>query len=157
ARGALPGALERGEAAPFPDLATVETAAADYWHAGLSTACQPVVFLRRQLDRLGAVTARGLQALAHGRPVRVGGLVVVRQRPQTAKGFVFCTLEDETGLSNVVLAPSVYAQYRPVVRSAPLLLVEGVVEREGDTVNVWTRRAWPLTPEAPTGAVRSRD
>ena len=156
-RGALPGVMEHGEAASFPHLSPVELTAADYWHAGLSTACQPVVFLRRQLDRRGAVTARGLRTMAHGRPVRVGGLVIVRQRPQTAKGFVFCTLEDETGLINVILAPSVYARYRSVVRLAPLLFVEGVVERQQDVVNVWTRRAWPLTPEPPTGMPRSRD
>jgi error-prone DNA polymerase len=89
--------------------------------------------------------------------VKVAGLVVIRQRPQTAKGFVFCTLEDETGLINVVVAPWIYERYRAIIRTSPMLVVEGIIERERDVVNVWTRRAWPLSQERLTQGLRSRD
>jgi len=72
-------------------------------------------------------------------------------------GFVFCTLEDETGLINVVIAPWIYERYRAIIRTSPMLVVEGIIEREHDVVNVWTRRAWPLSQERLTRGVRSRD
>jgi error-prone DNA polymerase len=141
----------------FPALAPAEETAADYWHAGLSTTYQPIAFFRRELNRIGTVAASQLVKIRHGRPVRVAGLVITRQRPQTAKGFVFCTLEDETGLINVILAPSIYERYRSVVRSAPMLVVEGIVEREHEVINVWTRRAWSLTQAQLARGVRARD
>ena len=157
ARGTLPGALDTGAAPRFPTLPPAETTAADYRHAGLSVDRQPLAFFRRELNRLGTVAASKLGAQAHGRPVRVAGLVVVRQSPRTAKGFVFLTLEDETGLINVVLAPWVYERHRAVVSSAPLLVVDGIVERREGVTHVWTRRAWPLTQERLVTGLRSRD
>jgi error-prone DNA polymerase len=156
ARGTLPDVLE-GDAVAFPSLTPPETTAADYWHAGLSTGAQPISFFRRELNRLGTVAASKLAKQPQGRSVKVAGLVVIRQRPQTAKGFVFCTLEDETGLINVVVAPWIYERYRAIIRTSPMLVVEGIIERERDVVNVWTRRAWPLSQERLTRGVRSRD
>jgi error-prone DNA polymerase len=155
--GMLPGVLDSDEAVAFPSLAPPETTAADYWHAGLSTSHQPISFFRRELNRLGTVAASKLAKQPQGRSVKVAGLVVIRQRPQTAKGFVFCTLEDETGLINVVISPWVYERYRAIIRTAPMLVVEGIIERERDVVNVWTRRAWPLSQERLTQGLRSRD
>jgi len=156
-QGMLPGLLDSEENVAFPALAPPETAAADYWHVGLSTSYQPISFFRRELNRLGTVAASKLAKQPQGRSVKVAGLVVIRQRPQTAKGFVFCTLEDETGLINVVIAPWVYERYRAIIRTSPMLVVEGIIEREHDVVNVWTRRAWPLSQERLTRGVRSRD
>jgi len=156
-QGMLPGVLDSEENVAFPALAPPETAAADYWHAGLSTNYQPISFFRRELNRLGTVAASKLAKQPQGRSVKVAGLVVIRQRPQTAKGFVFCTLEDETGLINVVIAPWVYERYRAIIRTSPMLVVEGIIEREHEVVNVWTRRAWPLSQERLTRGVRSRD
>ena len=156
-QGMLPGLLDSENPVAFPALAPPETAAADYWHAGLSTSYQPISFFRRELNRLGTVAASKLAKQPQGRSVKVAGLVVIRQRPQTAKGFVFCTLEDETGLINVVIPPWVYERYRAIIRTSPMLVVEGIIEREHDVINVWTRRAWPLSQERLTRGVRSRD
>ncbi len=157
AHGTLPEVLDAGEAGAFPELSPAETTAADYWHTGLSTGAQPISFFRRELNRLGTVAASKLAKQPQGRSVKVAGLVVIRQRPQTAKGFVFCTLEDETGLINVVVAPWIYERYRAIIRTSPMLVVEGIIERERDVVNVWTRRAWPLSQERLTQGLRSRD
>jgi error-prone DNA polymerase len=90
-----------------------------------------------------AVTSTDLEALEHGRRVRAGGLVVARQRPGTAKGTVFVLLEDEVGVINLVVPPKVYAQHRLLVRTEPLLLVEGKLERYaagGGVINVLVDR-----------------
>jgi error-prone DNA polymerase len=95
---------------------------------------------------LGAVTNAALADRRPGR-VRVGGLVVTRQHPMTARGTVFLALEDETGMVNVTLWPSVWEQLRGVVRRHALLLVDGDLQREGSVVNLVARSVRPL-PEA---------
>jgi error-prone DNA polymerase len=110
------------------------------------------------LDRLGAVPAGRLADTRPGR-VRIGGLVVTRQHPMTARGTVFLALEDETGMVNVTLWPDTWARLRSVVRRHALLYVEGVLEREADVVNVIADRVLPLSevgraaggPQTPSG------
>ena len=113
-------------------------------------------FLRRRLDREGILSARALREQPSGRTVRVAGLAICRQRPGTARGVMFVTLEDETGFSNFVVMPHVREAYRGVLR-APLLLLEGEVENEGGVVNVLTRRARRLDFNGDLGPSRSRD
>jgi error-prone DNA polymerase len=92
-------------------------------------------------------------------PIRIGGLVVTRQHPMTARGTVFLALEDETGMANVTLWPDAWARLRAVVRRHALLLVDGTLQREGEVVNVIAREIQPLPevaagdggPERPTG------
>jgi error-prone DNA polymerase len=93
---------------------------------------------RVALDQLGAVTNAALAERRQGR-VRIGGLVVTRQHPMTAKGTVFLALEDETGMVNVTLWPDTWARLRGVVRRHALLLVDGDLQREGSVVNVVAR------------------
>jgi error-prone DNA polymerase len=123
------------------------------------------------LDRLGAVPNSDLAAGRPGR-VRIGGLVVTRQHPMTAKGTVFLALEDETGMVNVTLWPDTWARLRGVVRRHALLLVDGELQRQASVVNVVAhdvralveagsgaavaaasllcpRRAWPRQPQEP--------
>ena len=102
------------------------------------------------LDRMGAVTNAALSEMPSGR-VRIGGLVVTRQHPMTAKGTVFLALEDETGMVNVTLWPDVWARLRAVVRRHALLLVDGDLQREGEVVNVIARAIRPL-PEVAADA-----
>jgi error-prone DNA polymerase len=76
----------------------------------------------------------------------IGGIVIVRQRPETARGITFVSLEDETGVANLVVMPDVYERFRPLVRNAPFLLARGRVERNGKVVNLRVRELLPLAP-----------
>jgi error-prone DNA polymerase len=111
---------------------------------------QVVALFRPALDRLGAMPNAALSDMRPGR-VRVGGLVVTRQHPMTAKGTVFLALEDETGMVNVTLWPNVWERLRGVVRRHALLLVDGDLQREGSVVNLVAREVRPL-PEVAEGA-----
>jgi error-prone DNA polymerase len=101
-------------------------------------------------------TARELARLPDRSPVEVAGLVIVRQRPETAKGIVFVSLEDETGIANLVVAPDVYERCRPVVRGAPYLVARGRLERSGAVVNVRVESVAPLAL-APAVGRRARE
>ena len=109
-------------------LSEWERMLADYGTTGLTTQTHPMALLR---ERLGprAVSSRDLRRLDHRRRVRFGGLVVARQRPGTASGIVFILLEDEFGTVNLVVPPKVYERHRLVVRTEPLMVVEGTLER----------------------------
>ena len=117
-----------------------------------------VELFRPALDRLKALPIARLDTHRPGR-VAIGGLVVTRQHPMTAKGTVFLALEDETGMANVTLWPAVWAELRGVVRRHALLYVEGTLQREARVVNLVARRILPLAdvcresggPEGPNG------
>jgi error-prone DNA polymerase len=117
-----------------------------YAVVGLDARRQVVTLFRGALDRLGAVHAADLATLPSG-PVRIGGLVVTRQHPMTAKGTVFLAMEDETGMVNVTLWPDTWARLRGVVRRHALLLVDGTLQRESEVVNVVAHDVRPL-PDA---------
>jgi error-prone DNA polymerase len=111
---------------------------ADYATTGLTTRAHPLALLRARMGSR-VVSSRDLERLDHRRRVRVGGLVVARQRPGTAGGIVFILLEDEFGTMNLVVPPAVYERFRLLVRTEPLLLVEGILERlaaGGGAINV---------------------
>jgi error-prone DNA polymerase len=115
-----------------------ETMLADYRTTGLTVRTHPLALLRDRLPA-GVVTSRDLGALDHGRRVQVGGLVVARQRPGTASGVVFILLEDEFGTINLIVPPPVYERHRLTVRTEPLMLAEGKLERfaaAGGAINV---------------------
>ena len=105
----------------------------DYETIRLSLKAHPVGFLRERLARAGAVPARAIDQVPDGRRVATAGVVLVRQRPGSAKGVVFLTLEDETGITNVVVWPKVFDRYRPLVMGARLLLIRGRVQRAPDS------------------------
>ena len=117
-----------------------EDLVADHRHIGLTLGRHPLALLRRFLDPLDLSRAMDLRAVAPGRPIRAAGLVVSRQRPSTASGVVFMTLEDETGSINVVVRPWVEERQRREVQRARLLAVEGTIEREGEVVHLLAGR-----------------
>ena len=120
---------------------------ADYATTGLTVDRHPLRLLREGLSARGIASSADLGDLPHGAHVRVGGIVVARQRPGTAKGVVFLLLEDETGTVNVIIPPKVYARDRLTVRTEPLVVVEGVLERfasAGGAINLLVRRIAPL-------------
>jgi DNA polymerase III alpha subunit len=150
--------LPATEAPPLPELTESERIGDAYAVVGLDARRQVVSLFRPALDRLGAVPNAALPEHRSG-SIRIGGLVVTRQHPMTAKGTVFLALEDETGMVNVTLWPDTWARLRSVVRRHALLLVDGELQREGEVVNVIAHqvRALPEVaapaggPEQPTG------
>jgi error-prone DNA polymerase len=99
---------------------------------------------RAALRRQGVVRARDLAQSPDGRRVRVAGSVIVRQRPGTAKGFVFLSLEDETGIANVIVTPALFARQRLALVVEPFLLVEGILQTQEGVISVRATRVEPL-------------
>ena len=146
-----PGPLfATGEAAPAPtpagplrEMTADERLAADFAGTGVTLGPHPLALRRRGLARAGVVWAADLKHQRDGADVRVAGSVIVRQRPGTAKGFVFLSLEDETGIANVIVTPGLFARHRLVLVTAPLLMVEGILQSQDGVVSV---RAHGVTP-----------
>jgi len=161
---------QRGEAGPLapmtprvappavPALSAVELTASDFRMTGLSLAGHPMVHVRDALALNGVQSAREL--LERGRDgdrVGTAGLVICRQRPGTAKGFVFLTLEDETGMINIVVTPKRFERDAQIISGSPLLLVRGILQVEGRVVNVRARTFRALRAESGEGFVKGRD
>ena len=144
--GLFAGRLPPEAPAMLEEPAAAEEVARDYAATGLSERAHPVSFLRAALAARGARTARELSRMRGRAAVEVGGIVIVRQRPETARGITFVSLEDETGIANLVVMPDVYERYRPLVRNAPVLIARGRVERTGNVVNLQVRELLPLAP-----------
>jgi error-prone DNA polymerase len=156
----LDGAAPVEEAADWEHLqplSGLEEVYADYNTTGLSLKGHPLEFCREELDELGCVRAEQLGELRDGRPVRVAGLVLLRQRPSTAKGITFVTLEDETGSMNLVLHRAVWQRYFTTARSSNAWLVEGTLENRGGVIHVVVIRLTDLSQQVAGLEVRSRD
>ncbi|MDQ6781329.1 MAG: DNA polymerase III subunit alpha [Candidatus Eremiobacteraeota bacterium] len=156
------GALECGmtvdeQAVGLPVMTQKEEAAADYWGLGLSTRYQIMQFYRAQLQTMRVRRACELKDLPNRLVLKVAGIVTTRQRPGTAKGFVFTTMEDETGLINVIIRPDIYLKYRPITRDEPTVIVEGVLQKQHGHVNVLARRFWKLDSHGLAQGLESRD
>jgi error-prone DNA polymerase len=130
---------------PLRPMTPTQELVADYEGMGLSLGPHPMTFHRAQLDRLGVARAADLQSMRDSRPVRVAGAVVVRQRPGTAKGFVFLNLEDESGLVNVVVPPPLFQRSRLTLVNEPFLWVEGTLEHREGVISVRAGRIHPLS------------
>jgi error-prone DNA polymerase len=153
---ALPLALP--DAPALAPLAAWQAMIADYSTTGLTVHAHPLELLRDGLTERGGVSAADLTRLPHGSQVRIGGLVVARQRPGTANGVVFLLLEDETGTVNLIVPPPVYERDRLVARTEPLVLATGRLERHasaGGAVNILVQRLTPLgAPGRPSAEVK---
>ncbi|HLZ71622.1 MAG TPA: error-prone DNA polymerase [Dehalococcoidia bacterium] len=149
---ALPLPIEQ-DMAPLRPMTPREQAEADYAISGLSARWHWLEFFRPYLTD-DVVSSLQLERLPDGTKLRLAGLVVCRQKPGTAKGFMFVTLEDEWGLSNVIVKPAVYERYRTLWRLEPLIVVAGELQRRDGTINVMAHTIAPLPvgeePEAPT-------
>jgi error-prone DNA polymerase len=142
---ALP--LDLPQAPALAPIADWDAMIADYATTGLTVHRHPLRLLRPGLRARGTVTSTDLATLRHGAAVRIGGLVVARQRPGTANGVVFLLIEDEAGTVNLIVPPRIYERDRLTVRTEPLVLVEGTLERHaaaGGAINVLVRRLIPL-------------
>ncbi len=133
ARVAMP---ESEPDAALPPMRVGEHVIEDYRHLRLSLKAHPVSFLRGDLERRGILRHERLTAIPSGRIVTVAGLVLVRQRPGSANGVIFMTLEDETGIANTIVWPQVYETFRPVVLGARLVSVTGKLQNEQGVIHV---------------------
>jgi error-prone DNA polymerase len=131
---------------PLPAMTLGAHVAEDYRTTHLSLKAHPCAFFRGALNALGCVRAADLKTLADGRRVVIGGLVLIRQRPGTAKGVVFVTLEDETGSANAVVWADVFAANRRTVMSASFLVVHGRLQKAGEVIHVVAERFTDLSP-----------
>ncbi|WP_407065611.1 error-prone DNA polymerase [Devosia sp.] len=142
------GARSAAEAdADLPPMPPGESVIHDYRHLSFSLKGHPVGFIRDQLDQRRTLRASGLMTAKPGSVVEVAGLVLVRQRPGTASGVIFATLEDETGIGNIVIWPKVFEANRKVVLSSRLLAVKGQLQREGLVIHIIARQFTDFTPQ----------
>ncbi|MDQ7264135.1 OB-fold nucleic acid binding domain-containing protein [Paracoccus sp. PS-1] len=119
----------------------------DYSHTGLSLRRHPVSFLRDDLAKRGLVTCAEAMESLDRRWLEAAGIVLVRQRPGSAKGVMFITLEDETGIANLVVWQKVFERHRRVVLSSSMIAVKGCIQREGDVVHLVAHRIVDLSRE----------
>jgi error-prone DNA polymerase len=151
----LPYAPE--EATALPEMQPVEEMLADYRNLGMTLGKHPIGFLRPALDKMKIARADDLRVLPKDRPVAVAGVVLVRQRPGTAKGITFVTLEDETGVANLIIRPDVWKRFRNVALRANILLVRGRLQREGRVIHVLTSYLEDLSGRLTELASKSRN
>jgi error-prone DNA polymerase len=121
---------------PLKPMTEAERLVADYAGMGLSVGRHPMALRRDELAMRGVLRAIDLRAVRQGRRIRVGGMVITRQRPGTAKGFVFLTLEDETGIANIIVRPDLFTRDRLVIVEEPFLIVEGVMQNQEGVISV---------------------
>ena len=135
---------------PLPAMSMIERVRADYDGTGLTIGPHPMALARASLATRGVMRAIDLPRARAGRRVRTAGAVITRQRPGTAKGFVFLSLEDETGIANVIVTPDTFAAFRRVIVEAPYLIVEGVLQNQSGAVSVKADRIDELNHAGPT-------
>jgi error-prone DNA polymerase len=142
--GPLLDRLPDPEPSPLPEMTPSEETRADYGGAQLTLGPHPVAYLREALRRKGVTPSAELDGLANGARVRTAGSVIVRQRPGTAKGLLFLTLEDETGMSQAVVSPDLVKEQRKLIVGSPGLVVEGILQKRDGTLSVKGEKFWSL-------------
>lgn len=150
----LPGVSVGVEAPMLPGMSEIELSQADAWATGVTPDSYPTQHVRPGLAAAGVLTVAQAIATQAGRRIAVGGVVTHRQRPGTAGGVTFLSLEDETGLLNVICTVGLWQRFRKVARSAPAMVVRGRIESADNAVNLLAEHLAPLTLGVPG---RSRD
>ena len=130
---------------PLTPMTRPERMDADFRGTGVTIGHHPVAYHRPELTKLGAWRAIDVQQLSDGSRITVAGWVIVRQRPGTAKGFVFLTLEDETGVTNIIITPQLFDKNRLALVDHPFLLIEGTLQNQDNVVSVKAKRIRPLS------------
>jgi len=135
----------QASSSPLPDMSPLDRTLADYTNSGITVGPHIMQHLRAELTRDGVRRACELHRARDGSWTTIAGLVIVRQRPGTAKGFCFITLEDETGTANAVVVPDMFRRYRAVIHTAALLRIEGPLQKVEGVIHVRARRITPLS------------
>jgi error-prone DNA polymerase len=152
--GTLPGVAVGVDAPTLPGMSDVEMAVADVWASGVSVDAYPTAFVRDRLDASGVLRVADVFTHEAERRVAAAGVVTHRQRPGTAKGVTFLSLEDETGVLNVICSQGVWRRFQAVARRSPALVVRGRIERADGATNLVAEHLAPLSLKVPS---RSRD
>ncbi len=132
-----------------------ERLVADFRVSGMTVGHHPMSYRRAEMKKIGVKTAMDLLSIPSGRFVRVAGCVIARQRPGTAKGFVFLSLEDETGIANAIIRPDLFERHGLAVVRSQFLIVEGKLQKQDGVISVKAERVQPL--EVTRAETRSHD
>jgi error-prone DNA polymerase len=152
----LQSARESGDDySPLNRMTLNERVNADLHGTGVTVGRHPMSHVRKEMDRIGALSAINLKETRNGTPVRIAGCVICRQRPGTAKGFFFVSLEDETGIANAIFTPDIFDRDRSVLVNEPYLIIDGVLQNLDNVASVKASRVWPLRVTA--GSTGSHD
>jgi error-prone DNA polymerase len=138
------GARSADRDSPLREMSSGEETLADYDSMQLTTGPHLLQHFRSRLKRDNVISALDLKKLPNGRRVATAGAVIVRQRPGTAKGFVFLTLEDETGISQAIVHPDLFREHRSLIVGSPGLIVEGTLQNTDGQCSVKAEKFWPL-------------
>ena len=130
---------------PLKPMDHEERLIADFHGTGLTVGPHPMAYRRAEMKKMGIRPACELSKIPNGRPVRIGGCVIARQRPGTAHGFVFLSLEDETGIANAIVTPDLLQKNRMLVTSERFLLIEGILQNQDNVISVKAERVLPLS------------
>jgi error-prone DNA polymerase len=136
--------IESDQKSPLKIMTDEERLVADFRGTGMTVGPHPMVYHRARMEKLGVCRAIDLARIPTGRKVRTAGCVIARQRPGTAKGFVFLSLEDETGVSNAIITPDLFQQNRLALATEPFLLVEGILQNQDGVISVKAANVFPL-------------
>ena len=139
------GLLENDGNSPLQQMTLTERVDADFRGTGVTIGKHPVAYHRLELNKMKALRAVDIRKLRDGTFVRVAGWVIVRQRPGTAKGFMFLSLEDETGVSNIIVTPQLFEKYRLELVDHPFLLIEGALQNQDNVISVKASHVQPLS------------
>jgi error-prone DNA polymerase len=129
---------------PLERMTPEERLVADFHGTGLTVGPHPMAYRRAEMQALGISPACSLKAIPSGRRLRIGGCVITRQRPGTAKGFLFLSLEDETGVANAIVTPDLLQKHRILLISESFLMVEGILQNQDNVISVKAERVLPL-------------
>ncbi|HMD97941.1 MAG TPA: error-prone DNA polymerase [Terriglobia bacterium] len=148
-------AASRQAGSPLAIMTPEERLVADFSGTGLTLGPHPMAYRRAEMKALGVRPAAELKRIPNGKQVRIAGAVIARQRPGTAKGFIFLSLEDETGIANAIITPDLFAENRLVIVGEQFLFIEGKLQNQDNVISVKAERVLPLSvTKAPT---RSHD
>ena len=151
----LEGLVTKATPSPLLAMTDPERIRADFYGTGLTIGMHPMKLYRESMRARGVVPAAALKHAKKGQTVRVAGCVICRQRPGTANGFLFLSLEDETGIANAIVEPDLFSAYREILIKAPYLLLEGLLQNQQGAISVKMRSAESLNFAA--GAAPSHD
>ena len=130
---------------PLRPMNPEERLVADFRGTGMTVGPHPMAYHRARMEAMGIHKASDLSHIPDGQYLRIGGCVICRQRPGTAKGFVFLSIEDETGVANAIVMPDLFQKNRLLLSSAQFLMVEGILQNQDNVISVKAERVSPLS------------
>jgi error-prone DNA polymerase len=135
---------ENDAKSPLQVMTHEERLVADFHGTGLTVGPHPMQYRREEMKKMGIYRASDLPRVPNGKRLRVGGCVITRQRPGTAKGMMFVSLEDETGIANAIIAPDLLQKNRVLLISEKFLMIEGILQNQDNVIHIRAEKVAPL-------------